>query len=495
LSLKPNEKNEADDVEYERVAGHDPVASHDYETSPEYLRDVLKYVVEIGASLRLQIDTDTLLKRIVATICQALRFHYAAFYLFDQTGFFCLAASNGISFAEEEYLRQHPLPEAVVERLIDEQYRISDSYFLPAEAPIWQDTVFASYFVEVKPSPDLGIFTVSTLVPGESGRWCFKDLLIVPLRGGDGQLLGFLTPDAPLNGLRPTREKMGLFELFANQAAMVIEGAHISRELRATIWQVRESERMKQNFLLKASHELRTPLTAVQGYLELLGDYGTALDDEAKMRFIQNARRSCDELVLLLGNVLDTTHLEAEKIVFKPSKVYLAKSTRLIFEILEPIIVREQRPFEIQIPQDMCVWADELRLRQILLNVLGNALKYTPAGSRITLQAERVTFERVRVHFQREAGKSSSLDSAASTFALLVVRDWGPGIAPEEQTQLFTRFTRLNVTRKNAHPGAGLGLYLCRQLTTAMGGAIWMESSGVPGAGAAFFVALPIYKA
>lgn len=483
-------------MEYESEAGHDPVTSCDYETSPAYLRDVLKHVVEIGASLHLQMDADTLLKRIVTTACQALRFRYAVFYLFNGAGFFYPAASHGISTAEEEYLHEHPLPEAVVERIIDEQYRISDSYFLPAEAPIWQDTAFASYFVVVKPSPDLLASPVlASVVPVASDTWRLEDLLIVPLKGGDGQLLGFLTPDAPLNRLRPTQEKMGLFELFANQAAMVIEGARLSRELRATIWQVRESERLKHNFLLKASHELRTPLTAVQGYLELLSDYGMTLDDESKARFIHNARRSCDELVLLLGNVLDATHLDAEKIIFKPSKVYLAKTARLILETLEPIIIREQRPIEVQIPQDFCVWADELRLRQILLNVLGNALKYTPVGSQIMLQAERVAFENVQTHLQRDANESPNEYSDSRIFVVLVVRDWGPGVAPEEQAQLFTRFTRLSEARKKAHHGAGLGLYLCRQLTTAMGGAIWMESSGMPGAGSAFFIALPMYRA
>ncbi|MGH2508296.1 MAG: GAF domain-containing protein, partial [Ktedonobacteraceae bacterium] len=211
-------------MEYQSV----PSTNRDYENSPEYLRDVLKYVVEIGASLRLQMDTDTLLKRIVTTACQALRFRYVVCYLFQRTGFFGLAASSGINTAEDKYLHQHPLPEAVVERIIDEQYRISDSYFLPAEAPIWQDKTFASYFVVVNPSTDLLVsVSLSEFAAIDRTMWHVEDLLIVPLRGGDGQLLGFLTPDAPLNGLRPTRETMGLFELFANQAAMVIDGAHL----------------------------------------------------------------------------------------------------------------------------------------------------------------------------------------------------------------------------------------------------------------------------
>ena len=467
----------------------------EYENSPEYLRDVLKYVVEIGSSLRLQVDSETLLKRIVTTSCKALRFRYAVIYLADGAGFFRVVATSGVGPAEEEYLQQHPLPDNVVAQIIDERYRISDSYFLPAEAPIWEDEKFSSYFVVVNsPTGQLTPVSLSSFASSDSRAWRPEDLMVVPLISGDDQLLGFLTPDAPLSGLRPTRETMHLFELFANQAAVVIEGARLASDLREAVRQARESERVKNNFLLAASHELRTPLTAVQGYLELLGDYGETLDEEARMRFIQNARRGCDELVLLLGNVLDVTHLDVEKISFKSGPVSLAQSAQLILEILEPIIAREKRKVTSQIPEGLVVWADELRLRQILLNLLGNALKYTPPGSCITLTAECMSIERLQeISLHRLAG-SVLTGQESGTFVVLVVRDYGPGILPEEQALLFTKFTRLESARNSAQSGAGLGLYLCRQLVEAMDGRIWMESSGIPGEGAAFFVALPSYK-
>ncbi|MGH2480605.1 MAG: sensor histidine kinase, partial [Ktedonobacteraceae bacterium] len=336
--------------------------------------------------------------------------------------------------------------------------------------------------------------SLSAFAPAAIHEWHLEDLMIVPLRGEDGQLLGFLTPDAPLNGLRPAIETMGLFELFANQAAVVIEGARLYSELRETVYRVKESERIKNNFLMTASHELRTPLTAVQGYLELLGDYGETLDDESRTRFIQNARRGCDELVLLLGNVLDATHLDAEKVTLKPGAVHLAQSALLILEILEPIIGREQRSVEVSIPEDLYVWTDELRLRQVLLNLLGNALKYTPVGSPLALKVECADVEQVQASFPKDTDEQHMLDTTSGAFAVLAIRDWGPGVAPEEQAQLFTRFTRLEAARQSSQHGAGLGLYLCRQLITAMGGAIWMESSGVAGAGATFFVALPTYR-
>src|SRR5579885_3338109 len=487
-------RSEANGVEQQSAFDISSVASKgkngDYENSPEYLRDVLKYVVEIGASLRLHMDTETLLKRIAAITCKALRFRYSAIYLADGNGLFRMVATSGVGEVEESYLREHPLPASVVARMVDERYRISDSYFLPAEDPIWQDEEFTSLFVMMNPSTQkMEPVSLSAFAPAAAHEWHPEDLMMVPLVSGDNQLLGFLTPDAPLSGLRPTRETMTVLELFANQAAVVIEGNRLYSELREAVHQARESERIKNTFLMIASHELRTPLTAVQGYLELLGDYGDTLDERSKTRFIQNARRGCDELVLLLGNVLDATHLDVEKITLKSGPVYLAQSAQLILEILEPIIVREKRTVEVQIPAELLVWVDELRLRQILLNLLSNALKYTPAGSPLALTARCAGEEQVREIFARRC-----LDVPESgTFVVLAVRDWGQGIAPEEQTLLFTKFSRLESARKSAQPGAGLGLYLCRQLVEAMGGSIWMESSGVPGEGATFFIALPSY--
>ncbi|HEX7737931.1 MAG TPA: ATP-binding protein [Ktedonobacteraceae bacterium] len=470
-------------------SGADGEIRREFEDNPRYLREILRYVVEIGASLRVPMDTETLLQRIVTTSCQALRFRYAVIYLDDGAGFFRVASTSGIDVATEDYIRCHPLPNNVVARIVDDCYRISDSYFLPAEASIWQDKVFAGYFAVPHLATDTSLspVQVNTAIP-EAYVWRVEDLLLVPLVSGDEHLLGFLTPDGPLDGRRPTQVTMGLFELFANQAAVAIEGARLSDELRAALLQARESERAKNTFLLTASHELRTPLTAIQGYLELLGEYGETLDEASRRRFIQNARRGCDELVLLLGNVLDATYLDSEKLTFKAGPVSLARSMQTILDILEPIIVREKRQVELQIAADLQVQTDDLRLRQIFLNLLGNALKYTPSGSRIAVNAELVDANHARERF-------TACRSTSGSFIILTVRDWGPGIALAEQSLLFTKFTRLAAAKKSSQRGAGLGLYLCRQLVEIMGGWIWVESSGIQGEGACFFIALPVYPA
>jgi signal transduction histidine kinase len=640
------------------------------ETHPEYQRKVLKYITEIGSSLRLDMDTDTLFKRVSEATCKALGFRYSALYLSDGLGYFRACATAGSNAEEEEYLRQHPVPDTVVAQLISQEYRMSESYFISAEAPVWKNSDVVSFFVlpaEISPSP--AIYQERPISP--DCCWKAEDMLLVPLISGDNTLLGFLTPDAPLNGLRPTDETLSILELFANQAAVVIEGARLfeeaqrnineraalieigrvlsapealidletiyqiifeqvkrvmpadaffvtryyhatgmlmmdylvddgvryppfeyeyfpfnmkallfeeklgyifstqeeytlfvneqvlqveenlfgsmrpsesflfapihygeesigfisaqsyqpraytqrnlvmlreisvqagiaitnarlNSELRDALKQAQKSDQLKNHFLMTASHELRTPLTAIQGYLELLGTFGTVLDEEAKQRFLTNARRACEELVLLLGNVMDTSSVDQDRVSLNLGPVQVVGALQLILEILEPTIAREERPVVIKIPDDLYVWVDDLRLRQILLNLVGNALKYTPALTQIEITAEGVDAGTLRERVFTSHGPVPEMVS--DRFVIVAIRDWGPGIRVEDQARLFTKFMRLDSALNSVQRGAGLGLYLCRQLTEAMGGYIWIESKGIVGEGSTFVIALPRYE-
>ncbi len=470
-----------------RNRGNLSEAVQQYETRLEHQRNVLKHIIDVGTSLRLSMDTDTLLKRVCVAACEALRFRIAVLYLSDGAGYLRACAVSGVSTEGEEYLSQHPLPESVVARLISEEYRLSDSYLIPAEASIWQEETVNSFFV-VDESVEI-FSSTDPQASANSAYWRSEDLMIVPLVSGDNTLLGFLTPDGPLDGLRPTAETMSLFELFANQAAVVIEGERLNTELREALKQAQESERLKNHFLMTASHELRTPLTAIQGYLELLGEFGGMLDEETKDRFLGSARRACEELVLLLGNVMDASRIDQDRVTLAFGSVCIARAVQLILEILEPIIVRETRIVEVRIADDLHVWVDELRFRQILLNLVGNALKYTPESSSIAISAESLSWDELH---QRIPAISQQVPVPTSgNFAVIAIRDWGPGIRPQDQPRLFSKFVRLREAINSIQRGAGLGLYLCRQLAEAMHGHIWMESEGVNGAGCTFFIALP----
>ena len=138
------------------------------------------------------------------------------------------------------------------------------------------------------------------------------------------------------------------------------------------------------------------------------------------------------------------------------------------------------------------MWVDDLRLRQILLNLVGNALKYTPVRTRIEITAEGVDVDTLSERLLTVQGHD--FETEKDQFVVIAIRDWGPGIRAVDQARLFTKFMRLDSALNSAQRGAGLGLYLCRQLTEAMGGYIWIESRGIAGEGSAFVIALPRYE-
>ena len=279
-----------------------------------------------------------------------------------------------------------------------------------------------------------------------------------------------------------TQHHVDMLQEVALQAGIAITNARLYTELREAVQRAEESEQLKNHFLLTASHELRTPLTAIQGYLELLSIHGSRLSEKDKARFITSARRASEEVILLLGNVMDTSHMNQKEIALTLSTVQLSHALLPVLDILEPNVVRQGRSIEVSIDDTLHVYADESRLRQVLLNVLGNALKYTPIKTNIAICAERID---TYLHIP------SSIALHDAPIVLLSISDQGDGIAPEDQERLFTKFMRLPNALKSMQRGSGLGLYLCRQLVEVMGGAIWVESTGVPGEGTTFFIALP----
>jgi signal transduction histidine kinase len=162
---------------------------------------------------------------------------------------------------------------------------------------------------------------------------------------------------------------------------------------------------------------------------------------------------------------------------------------QIILEILEPTLALEGRTVELKIADNLYVWVDDLRLRQILLNVIGNALKYTPPSSPIALSAECINYAEIVERIT--LAHTQLTKSCAEQFVLLAIRDWGSGINSRDQAHLFTKFMRLDSAINSTQRGAGLGLYLCRQLTEAMCGQIWVESQGIAGEGSTFLIALP----
>lgn len=246
----------------------------------------------------------------------------------------------------------------------------------------------------------------------------------------------------------------------------------------------REMTQLKDQFIIDANHELRTPIMALYNNLELLDATLEQGDPARRARLMQRALAAGDAVLRLLRNVLDTGVLESNAPRIEPGALSLAPTVRAVLETFDPGEIGEpslaegmfqSRTVTVSVPPDLIVWADEARLRQVLINLLSNALKYSDSGTPIEVAA----FAERKTHSQE------------SSLIQLNVRDHGLGIPPRDQPKLFQRFVRLERDIAGPVRGTGVGLYVCRILVMAMGGRIWVESSGVPGKGSTFCFTLP----
>ena len=253
------------------------------------------------------------------------------------------------------------------------------------------------------------------------------------------------------------------------QTAAARENARLYSELSATYDRLSEVDRLKDAFLTTASHELRTPLTIVQGYLELLGEMEDA-SPEIRHSFLTKARRACDELVLLQANIMDASRIEFDKATLHCTSISLKDVCTSVVDLFEPLILQEQRHIEIHVAASIQVWADEIRLKQILRNLFANALRYSPAQTPIFITA---------------------VEEPEQGFVRIKVIDRGFGVPPDKQAAIFERFVRLERDMHGTVRGSGLGLAITRQLVEAMHGTIALESSGVKGDGSTFSFTLP----
>ncbi|RBY89321.1 cell wall metabolism sensor histidine kinase WalK [Blastococcus sp. TF02A-30] len=235
--------------------------------------------------------------------------------------------------------------------------------------------------------------------------------------------------------------------------------------------EVRATERMKDQFVSLISHELRTPLTSILGYLELvLDDEDRTLTDEQR-QYLSTVERNADRLLRLVGDLLFTARVEAGQFTLQPEDVDLVGIVRAAEETARVAAATAGVELVVEVPDDaVVVSGDAVRLGQACDNLVSNAVKFTPAGGRVTLTVEA----------DRQDGRP---------VARMSVRDTGIGIPNDEQGKLFTRFFRASTATRNAVPGVGLGLTITKAITTAHGGSLDLAS--VEGEGTTFTLTLP----
>lgn len=246
----------------------------------------------------------------------------------------------------------------------------------------------------------------------------------------------------------------------------VTERKQIEQQLRRQYEALTELDRLKSHFVNAVTHELRTPLTSVKGYAEFLeDDVGGELTDQQR-EYVQQLTAGAKRLENILGDMLDYARIEAGTFRVVPEPAELNDKVREILESLRPQASAAQVQLELCLTEPpLQVSMDAQRIGQVLLNLLGNAIKFTPAGGTV----------RVRTMGDARVVRCQ-------------VEDTGPGIAPGDIGRLFTRFTQLEAGQMK-RVGIGLGLSIAKSIIEAHGGHIGVESE--PGRGSTFWFTLP----
>jgi signal transduction histidine kinase len=257
-------------------------------------------------------------------------------------------------------------------------------------------------------------------------------------------------------------------------------------ELQRAVEHLQQLDKLKSNFLATVSHELRTPLTSVIGFSELLLE-GLAGPLQGEQReYVQTILDRGEELLSLITQLLEMSQLEGGSVRLH---LHAHPVRQLLARAIEAVrLPAEQAGLELHesAPRVPAVVADGEKIQRVLVNLLGNAIKFTPAGGRVTLEA---CMAPIRRPFQEETLFGEEDPDAVR----ITVRDTGIGMARDQLGRVFEAFYQVDSGPTRAHGGAGLGLSIVRNLVMAHGGEVWAESE--PGAGTAVHFTLPVASA
>ncbi|HVP15466.1 MAG TPA: GAF domain-containing sensor histidine kinase [Terriglobales bacterium] len=268
-----------------------------------------------------------------------------------------------------------------------------------------------------------------------------------------------------------------LLQLFAEHVGAVVERAEVmerlgtrARELEVENLKLSQMSRLKDVFLSTASHELKTPLTSVIGYAELLDENDDRLSPEQRREFLDRMRAEASRLLGLIEDILDLTRIESGSLTLRCVSMSLNEVARAAMETTKSLATRHGVELVGQLADGLPeIVLDEVKMRQVLVNLLTNAIKFSPPRGRIVISTER-----------------------DGDFLRASVSDQGQGIAPEDAPHIFELFAQ-GVRERGEQRGLGIGLHLVKRLTELHGGHVGVNS--LPGKGSTFWVRLPVQPA
>jgi signal transduction histidine kinase len=367
---------------------------------------------------------------------------------------------------------------ATITRQIGGVFFRAESYGFSAE--------FMDHVKALPVEPDVGTATGRALLEGRIIH--VPDVLVDPnytwtevakTFGGYRTILGvpLLREGTPIGVMALTRsevrpfsdKQIELVETFADQAAIAIENVRLFDEIQDKNRQLAQASQHKSQFVASMSHELRTPLNAIIGLTEMMVTNATRFGTEKAAEPLRRVHRAGTHLLGLINQVLDLSKIEAGKLDLNPESVNLSPLIDEVVGTARQLAEQNKNRLVVEAEQKLgALTVDPMRLRQILLNLLSNACKFTKQGE-VALRVRKVVDGRNGIEF--------------------AVADTGIGMTAEQQAKLFEEFTQADSSTAQRYGGTGLGLAITRKLARMMGGDVAVASE--PGKGSVFTVRLP----
>ncbi len=401
----------------------------------------LRALGEVSQAINSTLDVQTVLTTIVAKAVQLSTTDGGAIYVFDEER------------REFQLRATHGTDEAMITAIREQGIRTDERII--ARATAQRAPVQIPDLAKEPSSPIVDIVI----------RAGYRAVLVVPLLR-PGEIVGTLVVRRKTPGEFP-KNTIDLLETFADQSVLAIQNARLFREIEEKSRELAEASKHKSQFLANMSHELRTPLNAIIGYAELMLDsiYGEPSD---KMRTVLERLQSNGRHLLgLINDVLDLSKIEAGQLTLSLDDYSLGDMVHGVVSAVEPLAAEKRLTFKAEVAPDLPTGrGDGRRLSQVLLNLVGNAIKFTDKG---------------------EVAIRASATNGAFTVA---VCDTGPGISMADQAKIFEEFQQADssITRKKG--GTGLGLSIAKRIIEMHGGRLWVESE--LGKGSTFYFTLPV---
>jgi len=400
---------------------------------------------EIGRLVTSTLDLNTIFTRTVNLISDRLGFYFAAIYQVEEEGFHAIMREGTGGAGENMKIQKHKVSVG--------------SQTIVGKAAKTGETVLANNVITEplhQPNPLL-LDTQSEAA--------------IPLRVG-GRILGVI--DIQSKAAQAfTSDALSVLQSLADQVAVAINNATLYDESQELIKTLKEVDQLKSQFLANMSHELRTPLNSIIGFSRVIlkGIDGPITDMQNQdLTAIYN---SGQHLLGLINDILDLARIEAGKMELNYEEVHLSEMVHSVFSTAKGLVKEKSIKLVEEVPADMPpVRGDTMRVRQVLLNLISNASKFTDEGS-------------ITVETKVQDGPNGKLE------ALINVIDTGPGITPEGQEKLFKAFSQVDGSATRKSGGSGLGLSICANLVQLHGGRIGVSSE--EGAGSTFWFTIPLF--